>query len=53
MDERIFTTRQKNKAAANTDGAMGNCLQQPGQFDNQHQKSMRLSLISLIKFCLP
>jgi hypothetical protein len=36
----------------NTDG-MGNCLQQPGQLDNQHQKSMRLNLISLNKFCLP
>ena len=36
----------------NTDG-MGNCLQQPGQLDNQHQKSMRLNLISLNKFWLP
>jgi len=29
---------------------MGNCLQQPGQLDNQHQKSMRLNLISLTNF---
>jgi len=35
---------------ANTDGLI-NCLRQPGLFLNRLQKSMRVNINSLIKFC--
>ena len=36
-----------------TAGEDGRRSRHPGQLDNQHQKSMLLSSISLIKFFLP
>jgi len=34
-----------------TDGALINCLRQPGLLLTQHQKSMRVNINSLIKSC--
>ena len=47
--------RKKKKITArkpNTDG-MGNCLQQPGQLINWTVKSMRGTLLPLIKIYVP
>jgi hypothetical protein len=44
----------ENKATKhNTDGAIGNCLQQPGQLSNQLHKSMRSCFNPLIKLSVP
>ena len=42
----------KKRTIVNTDGII-NCLRQPGQLINQPVKSIRVTLISLIKICVP
>jgi hypothetical protein len=54
LDDRVFVHHDsfKTNPTYNTDG-MGNCLRQPGQLSNQHHKSMRSTLFSLIKILVP